>query len=100
MLIPSSRWGYGRRESLATNSDEFPLDSVHDRFQAIVGSQFLVDVMEVIAEGLRADAENASNLITILALCEPSEDMFFLFGKWRYWRCPHRTFANRTELLG
>jgi hypothetical protein len=70
-------------ESLAaSNSDEFPLDSVHDRFQTIVGSQLLVDVMKVIPEGLRTDAENVSNLITILALCEPTEDVFFLVGQW------------------
>ena len=81
-------------------SDQLALNGIHDCFQAVVSAEFLVDMVKVIAEGLRADAENASNLITILALCEPAEDVFFLFGQRRYWRCPHRTFANRTELLG
>ena len=35
--------------------DEFPLDSVHNCFQAVVCAEFLVDVVKVIAEGLRAD---------------------------------------------
>src|ERR1019366_7508136 len=90
----------GKRVFATSNSDEFPLDSVHDRFQTVVGSQLLVDVMKVIPQGLRTDAENVSNLITILALCEPTEDVFFLVGQWGYWRCPHGNFADRTELLG
>ena len=63
MLIRGPPLGLQNEESLATDSDEFPLDRVHDRFQAIVSSQLLVDVMEVIAEGLRADAENAGHFI-------------------------------------
>jgi hypothetical protein len=47
----------GNRTALKTlNSDQFPLNGIHDRFQAIVSSQFLVDVVEVVAESLWADA--------------------------------------------
>src|ERR1035437_328201 len=91
----------GASRSVRTRaSEQFSLDGIHDRFQTIVSSQLLVDVMEVIPESLRADVENVSNLITILALCEPAEDVFFLVGQWGYWRCPHGRFADRTELLG
>ena len=47
----------GNRTAVKTlNSDQFPLNGIHDRFQAIVSSQFLVDMVEVVAECLRADA--------------------------------------------
>jgi hypothetical protein len=34
----------------AGSSDQLALDGIHHRFQAVVGSQFLVDVMEVVSE--------------------------------------------------
>ena len=37
-------------------SDELPLDGIHDCFQAVVGAEFLVDVVKVITESLWANA--------------------------------------------
>jgi hypothetical protein len=33
-------------------SDQLPLDCIHYCFQAVVGAEFLVDVVKMIAEGL------------------------------------------------
>ena len=61
-------------------SDELPLDRIHDCFQAVVGAEFLVDVVKVIAEGLRADTQSAAYLIAILAFGEQAQDMLLLLG--------------------
>ena len=61
--------------------DELPLDRIHDCFQAIVGAEFLVDVVKVIAEGLRADTQSAGDLIAILAFGEQAQNMLFLLGQ-------------------
>ena len=36
--------------------DELPLDGIHDCFQAVVGAELLVDMVKMIAEGLRANS--------------------------------------------
>ncbi len=35
--------------------DELSLDRIHDGFQSVVGAEFLVDMVKMIAEGLRAN---------------------------------------------
>ena len=60
--------------------DQLPLDGIHYCFQAVVGAEFLVDVVEVIAEGLRTDTQRAGNLIAILAFGEQTQDMLLLLG--------------------
>ena len=61
-------------------SEELPLDRIHDSFQAVVGAEFLVDVVKVIAEGLRADTQSVAYLIAILAFGEQAQDMLLLLG--------------------
>jgi hypothetical protein len=56
------------------------LDGIHYRFKAIVGSEFLVYVVKMITEGLRANAQSARDLIAILAFREQPQDMLFLLG--------------------
>ena len=60
--------------------DELPLDRIHYCFQAVVGAEFLVDVVKVIAEGLRANTQSAGDLIAILAFGEQAQDMLLLLG--------------------
>jgi hypothetical protein len=61
-------------------SDQLPLDRIHYCFQAVVGAEFLVDVVKVIAKGLRANAQGVGNIITILAFGEQAQDMLLLLG--------------------
>ncbi len=61
-------------------SDELPLDGVHYRFQAVVGAEFLIDVVKMITEGLRADPQGAGDFIAILAFGEQAQDMLLLLG--------------------
>jgi len=61
-------------------SDELPLDGIHDCFQAVVGAEFLIDVVKVITEGLRADPQSVGNIIAILAFGEQTQDMLLLLG--------------------
>lgn len=46
----TDRLGYdcNRAEALRMVSDKFPLNGVHDCFEAVVGPQLLIDVMEMI----------------------------------------------------
>jgi hypothetical protein len=37
--------------------NQFSSDCIHDGFQAVVGAQFLVDVVQVVSQGLQADVE-------------------------------------------
>ena len=61
-------------------SDELPLDGIHDCFQAVVGAEFLVDVVKVIAKGLGANSQRVCNVIAILAFGEEAQDMLLLLG--------------------
>src|ERR1019366_1042440 len=81
------------------DSDQFSLDGIHHRFQAIVSPQLLVDVVEVVTERLGTNAESESDVVTVLALGEQTKDVLFVFGQWGYRRCTHRSFADRSELL-
>jgi len=51
-------------------SDQLPLNGIHHCFQAVVGAEFLVDVVKMITEGLRANPQGVGNIITILAFSE------------------------------
>ena len=59
-------------------SDQLPLNGIHHCFQAVVGAEFLIDVVKVITEGLRANPQSVGNLITILAFSEQAQDMLLL----------------------
>jgi hypothetical protein len=50
--------------------DQLPLDRIHDSFQPIVGPELLIDVVQVITEGLQADVKRFRDLGGILALGE------------------------------
>ncbi len=60
--------------------DKFPLDCIHHCFQAIVSAEFLVDVMEVIAEGLWANTQCTCNIIAVFAFGEKAQHVLFLIG--------------------
>ncbi len=59
-------------------SDQLALDGVHDCLQAIVGAEFLVDMVKVIPEGLRANSQRVCNIIAVLAFGEQAQDMLLL----------------------
>jgi hypothetical protein len=61
-------------------SDQLPLDRVHYCFQAVVGAEFLIDVVKVITESLRANSQSVGNIIAILAFGEQAQDMLLLLG--------------------
>lgn len=61
-------------------SDQLALDGIHDCLQAVVSAEFLVDMVKVIAEGLRANSQSVCNFIAILAFGEQAQDMLLLFG--------------------
>jgi hypothetical protein len=60
--------------------NQLPLDGIHDCLQAVVSTKFLVDMVEMIAEGLRANPQRACNIIAILAFGEQAQDMLLLLG--------------------
>lgn len=69
----NSRKGAGSLEPYSRiNSDELPLNGIHDRFQTIMSSQLLINVMEVIPKSLRADTENVSDVFTVFTLRKPA----------------------------
>ena len=59
--------------------DQLPLDRVHDSFKAVVSSQLLIDVMEMIAQGLGTDVESVFDFFAFLALCKHAQNVFLLF---------------------
>ena len=59
-------------------SDQLALNGIHDCLQAVVSSEFLVDMVKVIAEGLRADSQRVCNIIAVLAFGEQAQDMLLL----------------------
>lgn len=73
-FVPESGTGVRGR------SDELPLDGIHYGLQAVVGAEFLVNVVKVIAKGLRANAQRVGNIVTILAFGEQAQDMLLLLG--------------------
>jgi hypothetical protein len=48
--------------SWGMSSDELSLQGVHNRFQTIVRAQLLVDVVQVVAQGLQADTQSLRDL--------------------------------------
>ena len=58
--------------------NQFALHGIHDRFQAIVGAQFLIDVVQMVAQRLQADVQRLCDFRRIFPLCEKPEDMFLL----------------------
>ena len=77
---PALQWdictaGIGRKlanpgEQITSMSDQLSLNGVHHRFQTIVSAQFLIDVMQVIAESLGTDAERTGDVVAVLPLGE------------------------------
>ncbi len=59
-------------------SDQLALDGIHDRLQAIVSAEFLVDMVKVIAEGLRANSQRVCSITAVLAFGEQAQDMLLL----------------------
>lgn len=51
-------------------SNQLPLKGIHYGFQAVVSSQLLIDVMKMVAHGLGADLQGASDILRILAFSE------------------------------
>ena len=59
-------------------SDQLALDGIHDCLQAVVSPEFLVDMVKVIAQGLRADSQRVCNIIAIRAFREQAQDVLLL----------------------
>lgn len=59
-------------------SDQLALDGVHYSLQPVVSAEFLVDMVKVIAQGLRADSQRVCNIIAVLAFGEQAQDMLLL----------------------
>jgi len=54
-------------------SNQFPLNRVHHRLQPIVGAKLLVDMVQMVAEGLGADAQRARDLAAVPAFREEAQ---------------------------
>ena len=52
---------------------------MHDGLQPIMGAQLLVDVVEMVAEGLQGDPKILGDFGRILSLGEPAKNALFLF---------------------
>lgn len=65
-----------------------------------MGSQFLIDVMEVITKGLRADAKSVRDLFAFFAPREHAQNVFFLFGQRWNGRWMRRALIQGAELFG
>jgi hypothetical protein len=59
-------------------SDQLALNGIHDCFQAVVSAEFLVDMVEVIAECLRANSQRVCNIVAVLAFGEQAQDVLLL----------------------
>ena len=59
-------------------SDQLALNGVHDCLQAVVSAEFLVDVVKVIAEGLRANSQRVCNIVAVLTFGEQAQDVLLL----------------------
>lgn len=55
------------RTPVVIRLDQFSLDCVHYGFKAVMGTQLLIDVVQVVAQGLLADVERFCNLGLVLA---------------------------------
>jgi len=76
--MPTSKHNFYRVMSSAL--DKLPLNGVHDGFEAVVGPQLLIDVMEMITQRLRADGECAFDLVALFTLCKHPQNVYFLLG--------------------
>lgn len=54
----------------AIRLDQFSLNCIHDGFEAVMGAQFLIDVVKMVAQGLQADIERFCDLGLVLAFRE------------------------------
>ena len=61
--------------------DQSALNGVHYRFQSIVSPQLLVDVVKVIAQGLKANLEALRNFGGVLSGGKEPHNFRLLFGK-------------------
>lgn len=58
--------------------NQFSMDCVHDRFQTVMCSQFLIDVVQMISQGLQADIKRFRNICGTLPFGEPAKNVFLL----------------------
>src|SRR6185437_5860649 len=64
VLSDSRQIPVGSRQSAkgaASSLDQFPLHRIHHGFQTVVRPELLIDVMEMVSQGLRADSEFLRN---------------------------------------
>jgi len=54
---------------------------VNDGFEAVVSSQLLMHVMDVIPQGARRDPQHSCNFRSSFPLGEQTQDTLFLFGQ-------------------
>jgi hypothetical protein len=54
------------------------MDCVHDRFQTVMCSQFLIDVVQMIPQSLQADIKRFRNICSTLPFGEPAKNVFLL----------------------
>lgn len=52
------------------SSDQMALDGVRHRLKPIMSSEFLIDVVEMIAQRLRADTQRLGDTWSILSCCK------------------------------
>src|SRR6476646_1134403 len=81
--------------------DQSALNGVHYRFQSIVSPQLLVDVVKVIAQGLKANLEALRNFGGVLSGGKEPQNLRLLFGKRGHGRHGWSVvFGNLAELMG
>ena len=78
------RRGINRRMSESQKrSEKFALHGVCDGFQAVVSVQFLIDVVQMVAQGLQSYFQRACNFTRVLACRKESQNFLFPLGKRR-----------------
>ena len=71
----SSLWMSHRLE----RSDKLAVNGMHDGLKSIMGSEFLVDVVEMVAECLQSYPETLGDFCGVLSIEEPAKNALLLF---------------------
>ena len=60
-------------------SDKLPMHGMHDGLKSIMGSEFLVDVVEVVAKCLQGYPKILGDFCGVLSIEEPAKNTLLLF---------------------
>ena len=61
--------------------EKFALHGVRDCLQTVVSVEFLIDVVQMVAEGLQGYFESARNLRRVLTCRKKAQDLYLLLGR-------------------